>query len=483
MNVSLKKIDAVSTILNVEIEKSDYTELWNKNLRNMRQKAVMPGFRKGMVPFGLVKKMYGKQLLLEEVNKLVTESVSAYLRDNQINFLGEPIPNVTEQKAIDYDTDENFEYCFDIAISPEFDIQFSKDDKIIAYRVIIDDEVVDKQVDSYRKKNGTFENAERVEAEDLVKGTMVELVDDEADERANARTHERTNARTDEADERANAQTDEAPKPGGLVIEDAVLMPLYLKEKMEQKKFLDAKVGDTIVFNPYNAYEGAEAEMASLLKIDKEDVKEMKSDFSFEIREISRFIPAALEQELFDKVFEKDTVQNEADFRDRIKDSLSSLYTSQTYYNLRSALHDLLIQKAGDIVFADDILKRWLLLKDEKMTKESIEKDYPNICKDLKSQLAKRKIVKAYEIQVEKEEIEMMARNVVRMQFSQYGLYSVTDGMLEQYVSEMMKKEESVNSLIQSVLDEKVITLIKEMITIEEQELSREEFTKLKEEQ
>ena len=457
MNVSLKKIDAVSTILKVEIEKSDYTELWNKNLRTMRQKAVMPGFRKGMVPFGLVKKMYGKQLLLEEINKLVSENISAYLRDNEIDFLGEPIPNVTEQKPIDYDTDEDFEYCFDIALSPEFDIKLSKDDKLIANRAKIDDEIVERQVDTYRKKYGSHENAEQVEAEDIVKGTMVELVDDEADERE-------------------NVQTDEAPKPGGLVIEDAVLLPSYLKVETEQMKFINAKVGDTIIFNPYNACQGAEAEIASLLRIDKEAVKEMKSDFSFEIKEISRFVQAALDQELFDKVLGKDEVQNETDFRDRVKSKLSVQYSTLADYKLRNGLLEMLIQKAGELTFADDILKRWMLLKNEKMTKESIENDYPNIRKDLISQLAKRKIIETYDIQATKEEIEMMARQVVKMQFAQYGLYSVPDETLEQYAGEMMKKQESVNNLVERVLEEKVIGLVKDMITIEENEISSEEF-------
>ena len=490
MNVSLKKIDAVSSILKVEIEKSDYTELWNKNLRNMRQKAVMPGFRKGMVPFGLVKKMYGKQLLIEEVSKLVSDSVSAYLRDNQIHFLGEPIPNETEQKRPDYDTDENFDYYFDIAMSPEFDIELSKDDKVSLYRIKIEDEDIDKQVDMYRKNFGSHENAAQVEAEDLVKGTMVELVDEAPQPDV---TPQKEEDETPQPDVTPKTEEDETPQPDvtpqkgvdatdGIIIEDAVLMPSYLKGKSEQKKFIKAKAGDTVVFNPYKAYKGAEAEIASLLKIDKSAVNEMKSDFSFEIKEITRFVPAALNQELFDKVFGKDAVQNETDFREQIKNTISIRYHSQTDLMLRNSLHDMLIQKTGDIVFADDILKRWLLFTNEKMTKETIENDFPKIVIDLKSQLAKRKMVETYALQVTKEEIEMMARRVIRMQLAQYGLYSVGDEDLEKYVSEMMQQQESVNNLIDRVLDEKIIELMKEKITIEELEISNEEFRKITEE-
>ena len=449
MNVSLKNIDAVSALLKVEIKKNDYAEQLDKNLRKMRQKANMPGFRQGMVPLDFVKKLYGKQALLEELNKLVSDNTSAYLRDNQVKMLGEPIPNESEQKTIDYDTDENFEYCFDIALSPELNVQISKEDTLTSYKVIIDDEIIDKEVDSYRRNYGSREEGDQVEAEDLVKGAMVEL------------------------------EEGGTPKEGGIVVEDGMLIPSYLKGKMEQKKFIKAKLGDKIVFNPYKAYKGAEAELAAFLKIEKSEVETMKSDFCFEIKEISRYKPAELNQEFFDKIFGPDSVTSEADFRDKVKESLSEQYASTAEYMLKKDMRDMLIQKA-DVAFADEILKRWLLLSNEKTTEEEVEKDYPKVVVDLKYHLVKEKLVKENELKVEKEDVEDMAKRAIRAQYAQYGIYSVADEDLDIHVKEMIKKPETVNSLVDRILDEKLTDRLKEQITIDRQEITTEELNQLR---
>ena len=459
MNVSLKSIDAVSALLKVEIEKSDYLESWDKNLRGLRQKAEMPGFRKGMVPLGLVKKMYGKQTLVEEINKLLSENTYNYLNDNQIRYLGDLMPNEAENKKNDFDTDETFVFCFDIALTPEFDVQLSKSDVMTSYRISVDDEMVNKQVDSYRRRFGTREDVDQVEAEDLVKGKLTELAADPS-----------------------KAKDAQEPKDEGIMIEEAQLMPSFLKGKMEQKKFLKAKKGDTIVFNPYKAYKGAEAEIASFLHIEKDAVKNMKSDFSFEIKEITRFIPAALDQELFDKIFEIENVKDEADFRERISASLSLQFASQTDYKLQDDLQDMLVKKTGDLVFADDILKRWLLRTNEKTTMEAIELEYPKIVKEWKYQLAKEKLIKAYDIKVEDVDVELMAKNVVKMQLEQYGIYTPQDDLVEKYANELMKKQEKLSDLVDRALDEKIIGLMKDKITIDEKEVSVEDFRKILEE-
>ncbi len=452
MNVSLKNNDAVSGILKVEIEKNDYAEQLNKNLQKLRQKVNMPGFRKGMVPVGMVKKFYGKQALAEEVNKLVSDKLFSYIRENDIKILGEPIPNETEQKVIDFDVDENFEFCFDIALAPEIDIKLTKKDKLTSYRIKVDDEIVNKQVDSYCKNYGTYDKADQVEEEDLVKGTIVELEDG-------------------------------TPKTAGIFIEDAVLMPSYMKGKTEQKKFVGSKLGDKIVFNPNKAYKGAEAEIASFLKIDKGAVKDMKSDFSFEIKEITRHKSAELNQELFDRIFGQDMVKSEADFRDKIKESLTEQFAPESEYKFIKDMRDMLIGKAGDVAFADDILKRWLVISNEKTTKEAVDNDYPKVIEDLKYHLAKEKLVKDNEIKVEAEDIEALGKRVAKSQFAQYGMLSVPDDVLENYTKDMLKKQEAVNNLVDRVIDEKLSDFMKDKVAINEEEVTAEEFGKILEEQ
>jgi len=452
MNVSFKSNDAISGILKIDIEKNDYAEQLSKNLQKLRQKVNMPGFRKGMVPVGMVKKLYGKQAMAEEVNNLVSEKLFSYIRDNDIKILGEPIPSETEQKAINFDTDEDFEFCFDIALAPEIDVNLTKKDKLTFYTINVDDEIVNKQVDSYCKNFGSYDKADKVEEEDLVKGTIVELENGE-------------------------------PKPGGIFIEDSVLMPSYMKGKMEQKKFIGAKPGDKIVFNPNKAHKGAEAELSSFLKISKDEVKSMKSDFTFEIKEITRHKGAELNQDLFDRVFGQDAVKDEAAFRSKVKESLAEQFAPESDYKLIKDMRDMLISKVGNVTFADDILKRWLLIANDKSTKEDIDRDFPKVIEDLEYHLIKEKIVKDNELKVEKEDIEALGRRVARSQFAQYGMMSVPDDVLDNYVKDMLSKQETVNNIVDRVIDEKLSIYIKGVVTIEEKAVTVEEFGKILEEQ
>ena len=451
MNVSLTNMDDVSALLKVKIEKGDYAEQLKASLRKLRQKAQLPGFRQGMVPIELIKKLYGKQALAEEINRIVPEQINAYLHDNQIKIIGKPIPDEAEQKRIDFDVDEDFEFCYDIALSPTIDFQVSKDDTLTAYRIIIDDEIVDKQIESYRRTYGSQEMADTVAAEDLVKGTLVEL-------------------------------EDKAPKAEGIVVEDVTLMPAYMKGKLEQKKLIGANKGSVVLFNPYKAYKGAEVELASLLKIDKAAVKEMKSDFSFEIKEITRYLPAELNEAFFNQILGTDTVMTETEFHDNIKVSLTSQYGVETKRKVERDIRNMLIQKA-DVKFADDILKRWLLLADEKTTEEAVEKGFPKVIEDLKYHLAKEKLVRENEMKVTEEEVELMAKRMVTLQYAQYGVYTVPEESMNSHVKEMMKEQETVNNLVDRILDERVIGWVKEQVTIVEQEATLDEFIKLSTEQ
>ena len=452
MNISLRNIDAVSAILKVEIEKNDYADQVDKSLRKMRQKAQIPGFRPGMAPLGYIKKIYGKQSMLDEVNNLVSKSMYSYLQENNVRVLADPIANETEQKTIDFDVDENFEFCFDIALKPEFDFQLTKDDTLTSYRVVIEDKIIDNEVNEYRRQYGLIDNADTVAAEDIVKGQLIELEEG-------------------------------APKTGGIVIGEASLMPSYMKGKMEQKKFIGAHTGKKITFNPYKAYKGAEAELSSLLNIVKEAVKNMKSDFTYEIKEISHFTPAELNRDFFDKVFGPDAVKSESEFRDRVKDMIASQHDALVDLILKNDIRDMLIQKAADIVFADDILKRWLLITNKKSTTEEIEKDFPNLIKSLKYHFVKEKLVAAHNITVEDDDVVASAKKEVRSQFAKYGMYSLPDDMLDNYTKETLKNEKTVNEMAERALEEKLSGIIKETVSIVEQEVTTEEFNKILKEQ
>ncbi len=448
MNVSLKNIDAVSGIVKLEIEKADYAEQVEKSLRSFRQKANVPGFRKGMVPMGMIKKMYGKQAKVEEINKVVSEKLFNYIHENKLNVLGEPLPNETEQKPIDFDTQEDFEFCFDVALAPEININLSKDDKLTIYQVVIEDETVDKQVQSYASTYGSYDEADSAEEKDMIKGVVTELEND-------------------------------APKEGGIVVEDAVLMPLYMKDADEKAKFIGAAKGASVVFNPYKAYEGNEAELASFLKIDKAAVKETTGDFSFEIKEITRHNDAEVNQTLFDKVFGEGSVKSEEEFKAKIKEALSGQFVPQANYKFLLDAREVLVKKAGELKFADGMLKRWLLVANKKNTPEKLDEEYPHIIEDLKYQLIKEKLVKDNNLKVEDADLESFAGRVAKAQFAQYGMLSVPEDVVARYAKDMLKDKKTMQNIIDRAVEEKLADWLKEQVTLEVKEVSAEEFNKL----
>lgn len=448
MNVSLINNDSVRGLIKLEIVKSDYEAAVEKSLRSFRQKANVPGFRKGMVPMGMVKKMYGKQALLEEVNRLVSDNLFKYIRENNLNILGEPLASEAEPSALDFDKDEDFVFNFDVALAPEININMSKEDTLPYYEVKIDDDMLNKQVEAYTANFGTYEAGEEVEEKDLVKGTVAELENG-------------------------------APKEGGVVVENAVLMPMYIKDEAEKAKFIGSKVNTVVVFNPNKAYEGAEAEIASFLHVEKEKVAELTGDFSFEIKEISRHKNAELNQELFDKVFGESVVTSEEEFRNKIREALAEQFTPQCDFKFLSDAREVLVKKAGELKFADDILKRWLLVANEKNTAENIENDYPHIIEDLTYHLIKESLVKANGLKVQDADIEEFAKRVAKAQFAQYGMLSVPEDALENYAKEMLKNKQTLQNILDRAVEEKLATWLKEQVTIDKKEVTADEFAKM----
>lgn len=451
MNVSLKDIDATRSIVKLEIVKADYADKVEKSLRSFRQKANVPGFRKGMVPMGMVKKMYGKHVLVEEVNKLISENLFGYIRDSKVNILGEPLPNETEQKELNFDTQEEFEFSFDIALAPEIKLELSKSDKVSYFQVAIDDEMVGKQVESYQANFGDYDQVDEVEEKDLLKGTVAELENG-------------------------------APKEGGIVVEDAVLMPMYIKDEAEKAKFIGSTKNSVIVFNPNKAYEGAEAEIASFLKVEKDAVAGITGDFSFEINEVTRHKGAELNQELFDKVFGGGVVSSEEEFRNKIKEALLEQFTPQSDFKFLTDTRDLLVQKAGELAFAEELLKRWLLVANEKNTKESVDEEYPQVIEDLKYHLIKETLVKENNLSIEDADITNFAKRVAKAQFAQYGMLSVPEEVLANYAKDMLKNKQTLQNIIDRAVEEKLAGWLKEQVELDIKEVTVDEFNKLFEE-
>ena len=449
MNVSLQNIDKVSALLTVKLEKADYQPQVDKSLKNIRQKAQVPGFRPGMVPMSLVKKMYGKSVIADEVNKLLSEKVYAYIKDNNINILGEPMPNEEKQPDIDFDTMEEFEFVFDIALAPEFKAEVSDQDKVDYYTIEVTDEMVENQIKAYTQRNGKYEKVDAYEENDMLKGLLAEL------------------------DEEGNT------KEGGIQVEGAVMMPSYMENDEQKAIFANAKVNDVLVFNPNTAYEGNAVEMASLLKIDKEAAAEVKGNFSFQVEEVTRFVNGELNQEIFDQVFGKDVVKTEEEFRAKVKESIAAQFVADSDYKFLIDVRKVLTDKVGKLEFPDALLKRVMLVNNKDKGEEFVNENYDKSIEELTWHLIKEQLVKENDIKVEQDDVINMAKEATKAQFAQYGMLTIPDDILENYAKEMLKKKESIDGLVNRVVETKLAAALKGKVTLENKTVSMEEFNKM----
>lgn len=447
MNIVKKDIDQNNAMLTMSIVKSDYAEKVEKTIRDYRKKANIPGFRPGMVPVGLIKKMYGKAIIAEEINKIVSEDLYAYIRENKINMLGEPLPNETEQKPVDFENSEEFEFVFDLGIAPKFDVELSENDKVVVYSIAVSDEMINNQVASYTSRYGKYVQEETVAEKDMVKGELLELIDGNVNE-------------------------------SGHKISDAVITPAYIKDEAQKAKFVGAAKGDVVVFNPQTAFEN-EAEISSLLKISKDEAKNISADFQLKIEGITRYYDAEINQELFDKVYGEGVVTSEDEFRTKIKESILETLSGDSDYKFGQDARAMLVAKFDHLTFPDAFLKRWLLATNDNLTKETLDEDFPKMLADLKWQLIKDKLTKANDVKVEIEDVNAYARKIARAQFAQYGMVGMGDDILDNYAKDMLKKEETVKGIVERVAENKVFEIVKNSVQLDTKELTIEEFNKM----
>ena len=441
MQITQSELKNLTATLTITIEPADYQEDVQKELKQVRQKAQMPGFRPGMVPAGLVKKMYGKGILADVLNKKVGESLQKHIEDNKLAILGEPLPNNELTPAIDMDTQDTFTFAFDIAVAPEFDAKLNSKNKLTEYEIEVTDEMVENQVKSYTERFGEYTQAEEVAEGDLVKGLCKEV-------------------------------------DGEIVKEGAILNPQYMKQKTQAKKFIGAKKGAIITFNPTKAF-GSEVEVSSLLGITKEQATELKSDFTFEIQEITRHTAAAIDGELFAKVYGENNVKDEADFRAKVKAEIVANMAEDSKYKFGIDAKEAIMKKMEKVEFPVDFLKRWVLATNEKMTEEQLEKDFPQMIDELKWHLAKDQLMKEFNVDVQKEDVEAYAKEVAKMQFMQYGLMHIDDQYLTSYAQEMLKQENQLRGIVERVAENKIYDALKGVAKIEKKSISHADFGKL----
>lgn len=453
MNISFENPDKLNGVMTLTIEKEDYQADVEKQLKDYRKKANVPGFRPGQVPMGMIKRQYGTAVKMDVVNRLLGEKLYGYIRENKIQMLGEPLPS-DKQVMVDPEKDETMTFIFDIAVAPELNATLTADDTVDYYTIDVDDKLVDQQVEMFQSRTGHYDKVEEYDAaqNDMLKGDLREL------------------------DADGNAKED------GIVVESAVLMPEYIKVEEQKNLFNGAKLGSVITFNPRKAYPESDVEVSSLLKIEKEKVADMTSDFTFLVTEISRFAKAEVNQELFDQVFGKDEVKDEAAFRQKIADGIKTQLTTDTDYKFLLDVRAYLEGKVGELQFPDALLKRIMLNNNKDKGEKFVEENYEASIKELKWHLIKEQLVAANNIKVDDADVKNIAKETARIQFAQYGMANVPEEYLEQYADNMLKERKNIDSLVDRAIDVKLIAALKGVVKLNGKTVSLDDFNKMMQE-
>ena len=445
MNITFEAPDKINGLMTITLESADYQPEVEKTLKDYRKRANIPGFRPGQAPMGMIKRQFGTSVKVDAVNKLLGEKLYEYVRENKIQMLGEPLPS-EQQEALDFESDQPLTFKFDIAVAPEFEAKLSAKDKVPFYNITVDDKLIDQQVEMYQSRAGQYEKVEQFDAEqrDMLKGDLREV-------------------------------------NGSIEVADAVLMPQYMKVDDQKKLFDGCKLGDVITWNPRKAYPESDVEVSSLLKIQKEEVKDHEGDFTFQITEISRFVKAEVNQTLFDQTFGEGTVKSEKEFRQKIADQISQQFKADSDYKFLLDVREHMEKKVGKLEFPEAILKRVMIQnnKDRKDAQEYVEKNFELSIKELGWHLIKEQLVAAQGIKVEEDDLKQVAKEAARAQFAQYGMSNVPEEYLDNYAQEMLKKRENVDGLVDRAVDVKLSAALKGVVKLDEKDITLEDFQKM----
>ena len=450
MNIQFEAPDKINGLMTITLESADYQSEVDKTLKDYRKRANIPGFRPGQTPMGMIKRQFGASVKVDVVNKMLGEKLYEYVRDNNIHMLGEPLPS-EKQEPLNIESDDTLTFKFDIAVAPEFKAELTEKDKIPFYNITVDEKLIDQQVEMYQSRSGHYDKVEAYDAEqrDMLKGDLREL------------------------------DADGNVKEGGIEVADAVLMPQYIKVDDQKKLFDGCKLGDIITWNPRKAYPEGDVEVSSLLKIEKDDVKNHEGDFTYQITEISRLVKAEVNQALFDQTFGEGAVKSEKEFRQRIAEMISQQFSADADYKFLLDVRAHMEKKVGKLEFPEALLKRVMLNNNKDKGEDFVEKNFEASIKELGWHLIKEQLVAAQGIKVEDEDVKQVAKESARSQFAQYGMSNVPDEYLDNYAQEMMKKRENVEGLVDRAVDLKLTAALKGLVKLDKKSISLEDFQKM----
>ncbi|MDE6010174.1 MAG: trigger factor [Muribaculaceae bacterium] len=447
MNVNYTQLDNVNGEITITLEEKDYNDKVEKQLKEIAKKRPEPGFRPGKTPMALIRKKYGDAVKYDVINKEVGEKVYDYIREQDLRVLGNPVPvKMDEEFNL---SDKDFTFKFKVGVAPEIDTHVNKDLHVPYYTISVSDEMIDKEDKQFRTRFGKQVSGEAVEDNALVKGVLTEL------------------------DE--NGQ----PKEGGIVVENGIVAPSYFKDKAQTALFDGKKVGEEVVFNPAATCEGNENELASMLNIDKAETPAHHGDFKMDIKDIIVVQPAELNEEYFENLFGKDKVHNEEEYRNAIKDMIAASLQNDSFYRFTIDAKDDVLKAVGEIELPEAVLKDYLMQRDEKITPENVDETFASMRPQLVWDLVSEAIARQFGVKVEEDDLLNLAKVTVQQQLAQYGMANAPAEMVEKYAQELLKDQNARQRMAQQSLDFKVFNAIKDNVTLDEKDVTVDEFRAL----
>lgn len=445
MNITQENIDDLNAVLKVKVVADDYLPKVEGALKQYQKKAAIPGFRPGKVPTGVIKKMYGKSVLVDEINKLLSDSLYKYINENKIEILGNPLPKADSDTMIDWDNQKEFEFMYEMGLAPKFELELSPKDKFTYHTVRIDDDLVNKYISDIAKRYGKVEQVETAAEGDLLNGDFVELD--------------------------ANGEI----LPGGIFKTSSVFTDRLQEEA--KKAFIGLKAGDKTVVEAHHLAKDP-ADLAAMLGIDKEAAQHLRAKFQFTVKGISRLAASEINQELFDKIYGPGNVKSEEEFRAKISEELKSMFVNDSERKFYNDVVDHLMNKVS-FDLPNEFLKRWIMAVNEKpVTAEQVDAEFANYAKGLKWQLIENKIIRDNNITVTAEDVLAHAKELVAEQLGRMGQHVENDEELTQTAKRVLANEEEAKKLYEKLYGQHIMNLFRTRFTVENKELPYDEFFK-----
>lgn len=446
MNVQYDKTDDLNAILTITLTPEDYKPAVEKGLKDVQRSVSVPGFRPGKAPMGLVKKSYGQNVMVDEINKMASDQLFGYLRDNNIDVLGQPLMSNTAESKINFETEEDFVFAFDLGLAPQFDINISNEDVLTLYKIKLDDEMVEKEIDNLKKRHAEMTDVDVAGEKDVIYATVTEL-DDENN-----------------------------PLDGGVNNQSISLTPELVKNEELQKQLIGIAKETEIVVDIFALFNDNETVISSSLNIPKEGVNDLNKNFRLKVTDIKHFDDAEMGQAFFDKVFGPGVVQDEDTFRQKIKEEVGRYYENEANHHLEHEVSHLIGDK-HTFDLPDAFLKRWLVNgENEGYTPENIDSKYAQEKAGLRYTLVRQRFQEKYELEVSKEDIENASMGYTYNLFAQYGMQNADASMVKTFSDEQLKKDDYRARMHDIAMNRAVIQKVKELVSIEEKEVTADEF-------